>query len=155
MSDSPNLSESFVRQFWPDEKSLNAHHRAIIAQARQHEREIQLSRITKQRLDDLTGTVQGIDGKVDEIKLALAVRAQEQENDRAQRKHRAAILVAVIAACATIIGAASSAITAAMNRPAAPPASGRTLTAQELEQLRLLEQRHGFRLGQQAPSSSP
>src|SRR5690348_8861 len=110
MSDSPNLSETFVRQFWPEEKSLNAHHKAIIAQARQHEREIQLSRVTKQRLDELTSTVGGIDSKVDEIKLALAVRAQDQENERAAKKHRNALLVALIAACATLIGAASSVI---------------------------------------------
>jgi hypothetical protein len=151
MGDSPAASETFVRQFYPEDESVEAHHKAITAQARQHERAIIMSQETHRRVKTIVETVGSLDSKVDEIKLSLAVRNQEHENERANKTHRNALTVAAIAGFAAIVGAGASVLTAVLTKEP-PPIERPTLTTEELDQLRLLQQRHGYRLGQQAPS---
>jgi hypothetical protein len=153
MGDSPATSETFLRQFYPEDESVEAHHKAITAQARQHERSIILSRETHGRVKRIDEGFTKLHGKVDEIQLALAVRAQEQATERASKTHRSAMLVAGIAAFATIIGAGAGVVSAYVMRPA-PQVERPTITPEMLERIRLLEQRDGYRIGRQTPAES-
>ncbi len=138
MGDSPQASETFVRQFYPAEPSLEAHHDAIVAQARQHERAIMLARHTHQRVCSIDAAVARIESHQQDLKLMAA-----------EKKHSTALKQAGITAAGSLVAVLLTLLGQYVMRPA--PAQAPELAPQTLEAIRLYEQRTGYKLGQRPP----
>ncbi len=149
MGDSPQVSETFARQWYPEDESVEAHHRALVAQARQHERATLLSRETHKRINALADAFT----RVEAGQLKLGAEQGEIKRILADKGHSTALKQALISGgCSVLVALTTLAGVYAMRDK--PEPESKPLAPETLEAIKLYRERTGYALGQRPPSGA-